>query len=144
MTSEQLPEAETKNDSDNCDEENHFGQKLKVQREHLNMTQSEAASKLNLDVSYIQAIEMEDFSEMSSTSYIYGYIRSYAKVLKLPEQEILDMYKQGVSEEHQLLPDYMGQKTPYSSIPTSKNSWSILFVIVVSLVATTWWFLRQS
>lgn len=142
MTNEQSSESETTHDSADCIESTHFGLKLKNQRELLNMTQAEAASKLNLDVSYIDAIEIEDFTKMSSTSYVYGYIRSYAKLLKLPEQEILDMYKQ-ISDEHQLLPDYLGDKTSLSSSSTPNKFWSFLIVIIVSLLLVTWWFIRQ-
>ena len=143
MTKEPLPENEKATDSDDCVEKTHFGLKLKNQRELLNMTQADAASKLNLDVSYIDAIEKEDFTEMSSTSYVYGYIRSYAKLLKFPEQEILDMYKQGISDEHQLLPDYMGNKMSYINSSTSSKYWGLSIVIIVCLLFVTWWFIRQ-
>ena len=143
MTKEQLPENEISTDSDDCVEKTHLGLKLKNQRELLNMTQADAASKLNLDVSYIDAIEKEDFSEISSTSYVYGYIRSYAKLLQLPEEEVLDMYKQGISEEHQLLPDYMGNKMTYINSSASSKYWGLLIVIIVCLLFGTWWFIRQ-
>ena len=143
MTNEQSAENETTHDTDDCSKDICFGLKLKNQRELLNMTQAEAASKLNLDVSYIDAIEMEDFTKMSSTSYVYGYIRSYAKLLKFPEQEILDMYKQDISDEHQLLPDYLGHKTSLNSSSTPNKGWALLIVIIVSLLLATWWFIRQ-
>lgn len=143
MTQEQLSENEVNPDSDDCIKSTRYGLKLKNQRELMNMTQAEAASKLNLDVSYINAIEMEDFTKMRSTSYVYGYIRSYAKLLKFPEQEILDMYKQEISEEYQLLPDYMGHKTSISSSSASNKYWGFIIVVIVGLLFATWWFLRQ-
>lgn len=142
MAKEQLSENEITPDSDDCNEGSHFGLKLKNQRESLNMSQAEAASNLNLDVSYIDAIEKEDFSNISSTSYVYGYIRSYAKLLKFPEQEILDMYKQGISEEHQLLPDYMGHKSTFSRSSTTNILWGFVIVVVICLLFATWWFIR--
>lgn len=143
MTKDQSSGNETITGSDDCTESTHFGLKLKNQRELLNMSQAEAASKLNLDVSYIEAMEMEDFTNVPSTSYVYGYIRSYAKLLKFPEQEILDMYTQNISEEYQLLPDYMGHKTTISSSSTSNKYWGFIIVVIVGLLFATWWFFRQ-
>jgi len=130
-------------ESNDSGENHHFGLKLKNQRELLKMTQAEAATKLNLDISYIEAIETEDFSNISSTSYVFGYIRSYSKLLKLPEQEILDMYKGVETDEHQLLPDYMDQKTIYTNATENNRMWGLMFVVVIALIIATWWFIRQ-
>jgi len=144
MNQDTSSENETNPDSEGSTKDNKFGLKLKKQREVLNMTQADAASKLKLDVSYIDAMETEDFSNMSSSSYVYGYIRGYAKLLKLPEEEILDMYKQGINEEHQLLPDYMGNKaTYYSSSPTLNKTWSVWFIIGVGVLVTIWWYVNK-
>ena len=140
MENEHVPESELENDSSKIAS---FGSVLIKQRESLNMTQADAASKLNLDVSYIIAIEEEDFSSISSKSYIFGYIRSYSKLLKLPEQEILDMYKHGDDDVHRLLPDYMEQKSIYSSTTTQGRAWGLMFVVVIGLMAATWWFISQ-
>lgn len=143
MTQEQPSDTETQLDTADNRESQNFGLKLKTQRELLKMTQTDAASNLKLDVSYIVAMETEDFSGMTSKSYVYGYIRGYAKLLKLPEQEILDMYKQGIREEHQLLPDYMGHKPSYSNAPMLNKTWSVWFIIAVAIVAVIWWYINQ-
>ena len=119
------------------------GKRLQKQREELNMTVDEVASKLNLDVNYINAIETNDFSNISSTAYVCGYIRSYAKLLKLPEQEILDLYKSDDAEPTQLLPDYMGSKSSYAKVASSNAVRALLFVIIVGILFATWWFVRQ-
>ncbi len=115
------------------------GIKLKNQREELKMTIDEVASKLNLDVCYIQAIETNDFTNISSTSYVYGYIRSYAKLLKLPEQEMLDLYQYDKNETTKLLPDYMGQRKIYAGAVKSNTGWWLFFVIIVGILFLSWW-----
>lgn len=129
-------------DADDSIDSSLAGIRLKAQREELKMTAQEVASNLNLDVSYIVAIEANDYSEISSTSYVYGYIRSYAKLLKLPEQEILDLYMHDKTETAQLLPDYMGQKKIFTETQSKKSVLSMSFIIVISLLAITWWFIR--
>lgn len=143
MANDQQSDDEISPESGDVVEKKGFGLKLKNQREHLNMTLAEAASKLKLDVSFIDAIETEDFSAMSSTSYVYGYIRSYAKLLKLPEQAILDMYQDDNASEAQLLPDYMGKNRLYVESASKNSSWAFGLVVVIFLGLVTWWFLRQ-
>lgn len=143
MSKETSLQDEKEAESNDSSEVYTFGLKLKNQRELLKMTQAEAATKLNLDISYIEAIEAEDFSNISSTSYVFGYIRSYSKLLKLPEQEILDMYKGVETDEHQLLPDYMEKKTIYTDAADKNRMWSLMFVVVIALMVATWWFIRQ-
>jgi len=137
-------EQETEDGSDSLSSDGSLtGIKLRNQREKLNMKIDEVASNLNLDVSYIQAIETNDFSNISSTSYVYGYIRSYAKLLKLPEQEILDSYQYDKSETSKLLPDYMGNRKTYSDASSSNATWALLFAIVTGVLFLGWWFIQQ-
>ncbi len=115
---------------------------LKSQRKTLNMTQREVASKLNLDVSYIAAIEEDDFSQITSMSYVNGYIRSYARLLKIPEQQILEMCQQK-SDKESLVPDYMDQRQPLSESSRQNLSWAMLFIVITGLLVTGWWFISK-
>lgn len=116
---------------------------LKSQRKKLNMTQNEVASKLNLDVSYIAAIEEDDFSQITSMSYVNGYIRSYARLLKIPEQQIMEMCQQKSDKESNLVPNYMDQRQPLSESSRQNISWAMLFIVATALLVTSWWFISK-
>ncbi len=119
------------------------GGTLKSQRTKLNMTQDEVASKLNLDVSYIAAIEEDDFSQISSMSYVNGYIRSYARLLNIPEQQIVEMCQQKNDKESNLVPNYMDKKNPLLESPRQNINWVVLFILVAALLLAGWWFISQ-
>ncbi len=119
------------------------GGTLKSQRTKLNMTQDEVASKLNLDVSYIAAIEEDDFSQISSMSYVNGYIRSYARLLNIPEQQIMEMCQQKNDKESNLVPNYMDKKNPLLDSPRKNINWVVLFILVAALLLAGWWFTSQ-
>ncbi len=119
------------------------GGTLKSQRKKLSMTQDEVASKLNLDVSYIAAIEADDFSKISSMSYVNGYIRSYARLLKIPEQQILEMCQQKTDKESNLVPNYMDQRQLLTDSSRQNINWFMLFIILIGLLTASWWFIRQ-
>ncbi len=142
MTDNELSESESENENvsvSNC----LVGGTLKSQRKKLNMTQDEVASKLNLDVSYIAAIEEDDFSQITSMSYVNGYIRSYARLLKIPEQQILEMCQQKDDKESNLVPNYMDQRKLLLESSRQNISWIMLFIIVTGLLVASWWFIRQ-
>jgi len=119
------------------------GQELKSLREKENMKQEEVAAKLNLDITYIVAIEEDDYSKITSMSYVNGYIRSYARLLKIPEHKILEMCQQKSDKESNLVPNYMDQRTLMSDSSRQNISWVLLFFIVMGLLVAGWWFTRQ-
>lgn len=65
------------------------GALLKQSREQRGLTTAEVASQLRLKVSLIEQIEAEQWDPAVSATFIRGYLRAYAKLMKLPEQEIL-------------------------------------------------------
>ena len=120
------------------------GNVLKLKREEMNMTQQEVASKLNLNVDYICAIELNDFDKISGKSYIYGYIRSYARLLKLPEQTITELCRGEGAETSNIVPDYMERKIAFSSETFFSKYWFYLFILITSLLLVTWWLIRNT
>lgn len=119
------------------------GKVLKNQREKSNMTQEEVASKMHLNVDYIIAIESDDYTKISGESYVNGYIRSYAKLLKLPEQEVVTLSKDAEHQQTNLVPNYMERKIAFTDDSMSAKTWVLLFVAITGLLFLTWWFIRQ-
>lgn len=143
MNDKESSETEVTHQLDDSIDSSLAGIRLKNQREELKMTVDEVASSLNLDVCYIDAIETNDFSDISSTSYVYGYIRSYAKLLGLPEQEILDLYQYNRNETAKLLPDYMGHRKTFTDTPNEGVPWVLLFFILAGILFSGWWFVSR-
>ena len=62
-------------------------------REALGITQEQAADSLNLSLRAIQAIESDDADSLPDTVYVNGYIRSYAKLLGIASQPLIDAWR---------------------------------------------------
>jgi cytoskeleton protein RodZ len=56
------------------------------------LTQAQAANQLNLKVSVIVQMETEQWDPKVAPTFMRGYLRSYARLLKLSEKEILQAY----------------------------------------------------
>lgn len=63
-----------------------LGEHFRLAREALNLSLDDVSKQLNLRPSILQRLENNEFSHNSiSVTYIKGYIRNYAKFLRLPE-----------------------------------------------------------
>lgn len=69
-----------------------LGDWLKERREFLGLTRIDVASQLNLRLDIIEALETNDYSSISRVVFARGYLRSYAKLLGLPADEIIRLF----------------------------------------------------
>lgn len=69
------------------------GALLRQSREQKGLTTAEVATQLRLKVSQIEQIEAEEWNPAVSATFMRGYLRAYARLLKLPEQEILQNFE---------------------------------------------------
>ncbi len=65
------------------------GQILSNARANWDLTAEEVADNLNLSADTIRALERDDYSNLPGVTFIKGYLRSYAVLLRLDPQEII-------------------------------------------------------
>lgn len=118
------------------------GERLKKRRESLGLTLADVASYLNLRISIIEAIEENDYNHIPKLVFARGYLRSYAKLLNLPSNEIIDSFNQlkwpEMPSDIPAHPLKAGQKKApkkgHSALP-----WiAFLIVVLLFLVAGFW------
>lgn len=81
-------EAPMKNKPVQQTKQSNLGERLKTAREAMHLTEKEAALRLNLSTNIILLMENEDFQNGPPATFIRGYLRSYARLLNIPEYEI--------------------------------------------------------
>ena len=84
------------------------GRRLSAAREQWGLSVQEAAQSLNLSVDIIRALEEDAYERLPGSPFAVGYLRAYAKLLKLDHEEIAA----GLS----LVTDQV-QKIPYADVP---------------------------
>jgi cytoskeleton protein RodZ len=117
-----------------------FGQRLRQAREQQNLSIDEAASAMFLDENIIVALETEAFSQLPPPIYVQGYLRNYAKLLKLPMDKVLNSYKQMCGNEKypELGPEISGQSCFQRQNP-KKNQPLLAVFLIIGLVAFITW-----
>ncbi|TDY01732.1 helix-turn-helix domain-containing protein [Thiohalophilus thiocyanatoxydans] len=108
------------------------GQRLREAREAQNLSREQVAHQLNQEVSTIAALEEDDYARLPGKTYILGYLRSYARLLQLPENEIIDAVQIDREENRDLLPGHLNSDKP---IPlTTRNRRPLRYVILIILI----------
>lgn len=117
------------------------GRRLREARTRRNMGLERVAKELHLDVSVINAIETDDRTSMPAPIFVQGYIRSYARLLELPEDELVQQYVAQGSEPPPLSVIGIGtrRKMPFLRLPSMRLLRNlILLMLAVILVWLAW------
>lgn len=118
------------------------GQLLKQERERRNLTLEQVAQQLNLKVDVLRSLETDQPDKAILPTFMRGYLRAYARFLKMPEQSLLGRFEQ----VHQVT------STPVKAMKTFSNrqakqqtetrfmwlTYIIVAILLASLAAWLW------
>lgn len=81
------------------------GSAMRSSREEQNLTVQEIATRLRLSVKQIEALEADNFSALPEPTIVRGFIRNYAKQLKIDAEPLLQAYSAMApsSEPHEMI-----------------------------------------
>ncbi|MFW2438252.1 MAG: RodZ domain-containing protein [Arenicellales bacterium] len=65
------------------------GRLLQIAREEKNLRPEDVAYEIRLTPSQVLALDEDDYSKMPEETYVRGYLRNYARLVGVPENEIL-------------------------------------------------------
>lgn len=117
------------------------GNILAIERKKQNKTVEEIANELNLSVSQIRTIELDQTDGLPEPTYVRGYIRSYANLLGLRPEKVLENYLNPNWQQTSRLdemPRGIGSADEDSSHGGSKLRWFVLLLLVVGIVGFLW------
>ncbi|MBJ7223878.1 MULTISPECIES: cytoskeleton protein RodZ [unclassified Brenneria] len=118
------------------------GERLRQARERLGLTQQTVAERLCLKLSTVREIEEGNTPTDLAPTFLRGYIRSYAKLVHLPEDELLPMLDKHVAPR-------VSNVAPMQSFSLGKSrkkrdGWLMTFtwlvvLVVLGLTGAWWW-----
>ena len=116
------------------------GRRLREARTRRKLGLDRVAKELHLDVAVLEAIENDDRDAMPAPIFVQGYIRSYARLLELPEEELVRQFTQS-SEPPPLSVIAIDRRrgTPFLRLPSMRLLRNlILLLLAVILVWLAW------
>ena len=110
------------------------GQVLVQGRTTLGMSREQAADVLNLPLRVVRAIEENDASKLPDRVYVNGYIRSYAKLLDLAAQPLIDAWWAQHAEQQTELPvealTEISSSAAAAASPFKMGRWVIIALVL--------------
>lgn len=113
------------------------GQRLRHAREALNLSQRDVARQLRLNVNLIQALEDNIEADLPGKTYLLGYLRSYARLLNLPADEIIEAAHLESQPTTTLLPENIDY-TPQRRIEPVVRLVLLGLLVILFLAAGLW------
>ncbi|KPV40476.1 hypothetical protein AN478_06735 [Thiohalorhabdus denitrificans] len=120
-----------------------FGEQLRRARETAGRTQADMAEELRLTVEHIQALEAEDFSRLPGEAYIRGYLRSYAAVVGLSPDSVIQAFEARQAGGDAPRAENDTPIIPEPERPMIEHPWrvvSVSFLLLLLVGGTTFWF----
>jgi cytoskeleton protein RodZ len=113
-----------------------LGERLRVAREQQGISLSQAAAETRILQRYLVALEEGDYANLPGDVYARGFVRSYAKLLDLPIEELIEIYRR---ERGQTAPIII---VPATTAPRIRNlfvpSFFGVFFVVLMLVGISY------
>lgn len=119
-----------------------IGKCLRKARKQLGLSQQEIAERLCLKKSTVRDIEEDNISDDLASTFARGYIRSYAKLVHIPEEELLLTLTEQATQK-------IAKVAPIHSFSLGKHhkkregflmtlTW-LMVLLVLSLTGLWWW-----
>jgi cytoskeleton protein RodZ len=120
---------------------NSWGKRFQAAREAMNLSEKDAAARLHLKPHIITIIESERFAEGPPVIFMRGYIRSYGRMLNLPEKDLTQALAQLDFSTVATAAPAPSQFRMRENTNNSSSIWSTAFVALVltALVGVWWW-----
>lgn len=114
------------------------GQRLSEARQAKNLTVAKVAQQMHLDPRLVVALEDNDYDHLPEPIYVTGYLRNYARLLGLPEEQIVGAYHQLDRPAPPILSELTRNAPRRSSFNQAMIQWGAVAVVGIGLVVFGW------
>ena len=119
------------------------GERLQAARIEQGLTLDDVADRMHLSLSIVKAIEDNNFEEITAPIFVKGYLRAYARIVSLNEDEMILQYLDFYSEEDPPISS-TSNILPELSIGDARIKWTTyLVILVLGVLLVAWWWNRE-
>ncbi|MFT5502405.1 MAG: cytoskeleton protein RodZ [Gammaproteobacteria bacterium] len=116
------------------------GELLQAARIEQGLTVDDVANRMHLSKAILESIEENNFDEITAPIFVKGYLRAYARIVSLDEQELIKQYVELYSNED---PPISSTSNTVREISTddARIKWMtyLVVIVLVALLAVWWW-----
>jgi cytoskeleton protein RodZ len=116
------------------------GDKLQAARISIGLTIEDVANKMHLSESILSSLEENDFDDITAPIFVKGYLRSYARIVNVDENEIIQQYTSFYTDGDPPIHS-TSNTSPEINSGDTRVKWITRLVIVglVALLSIWWW-----
>ncbi len=114
------------------------GDRLQAARIEQNLSIEDVANRLHLSVSILQSIEENNFDDITAPIFVKGYLRAYARIVSLSEEDMIQQYVEFYSGEDPPI-NKISNTLPDISARDVKWTTYIVILVLFGLLAAWWW-----
>ena len=118
------------------------GDRLQAARIENGMSIEDVAARMHLSVGILKAIEENNFDDITAPIFVKGYLRSYARIVSLGEDEMIHQYLNYYSDEDPPISP-TNHLPPELSPDDARIKWTTFLVVVGLLGFLTFWWWNQ-
>lgn len=113
---------------------NAIGVRLRNARVAHQLEPEQVAEELHLDAVIIRAIETGDMAALPEPIFVQGYLRSYARLVGLPEDELIRDFNAQCAEPPPLSVIGTGEKKPLMRLPSARLIRNVILVMLGTIM----------
>jgi cytoskeleton protein RodZ len=135
-----MNEIETVDDKDIMQVNNGPGDQLQAARILQGLSIEDVASRMHLSLDILQAIEENNFNDITAPIFVKGYLRAYARMVSLNEDEMIQCYSELYSNNDPPI-NVTSSLRPEMSSQNAGIKWATYLVIImlIALLSAWWW-----
>ena len=114
------------------------GQRLRQGREAVNLSVEEVAARLHLDTRTVRCLEGDQYDQLPAPTFVRGYLRSYARLLNVPAQPVVDAFDRRGLEPPALIPDISTSEEARSTDTPMRAATITIVMVLIALVLVAW------
>jgi cytoskeleton protein RodZ len=119
------------------------GERLQAARIKQGLSLDDVASRMHLSASILKAIEDNDFEEITAPIFVKGYLRAYARIVSLDENDMIDQYIDFYSEEDPPISSISNMASELS-VTDPRIKWTtVIVVLTIGVSLSAWWWNQQ-
>lgn len=112
------------------------GERLRAAREATGMSLAEAGAQLHMQVRIVQALEAGDWRQLGAPVFVRGQLRSYARLMKVDLEPLLDQVRMAPVEPVQLVS--RSHISHFQRIAESVGRRAVYVVMTAALAIPVW------
>jgi cytoskeleton protein RodZ len=135
-----MNETEIVNDKDIIQVNNGPGDQLQAARILQGLSIEDVASRMHLSLAILQAIEENNFNDITAPIFVKGYLRAYSRLVSLNEDEMIQCYLELYSNNDPPI-NTTSSLRPEISSQNASIKWATYLVIImlIALLSAWWW-----